>query len=352
MDILILGGTGAMGTPLVEQLKIDKSNNLYVTSRRVIPSHENVHYIKGNAKESSFLKTLLHREYDAIFDFMVYGSNELADRLPDFLEHTKQYFFFSSSRVYAESEHPLTEDSLRLLDASKDELYLKTDEYALAKAREENLLFNNEKKNWTIIRPYITYNDYRLQLGVFEKENWLYRALQGRAIVLPKDIAEKKTALTYGPDVASAIIRLIGNEKAFGQAFHVVNPEVVCWKDILNIYLDVIQKKTGKRIEVKIIENSKSLQEIWNPWQIKYDRLFNRIFDSKKIEDVCGIYQYRKTKDGLSECLENFLDNPKWLNINWRYEAWADKNTGEFAKQNEICNIKTKAVYFKHRLFG
>ena len=41
------------------------------------------------------------------------------------------------------------------------------------------------------------------QLGVLEKELWLYRALNGRTIVFSKDIAEKSTTLTYGYDVAS-----------------------------------------------------------------------------------------------------------------------------------------------------
>ena len=46
-------------------------------------------------------------------------------------------------------------------------------EYAIAKAKMENLLKKPSKKNWTIIRPYITFNDNRLQLGTLEKEMWL-----------------------------------------------------------------------------------------------------------------------------------------------------------------------------------
>ena len=57
----------------------------------------------------------------------------------------------------------------------KDEEYLKTDEYALSKARQEDILHRSGKNNWTVIRPYITYSEIRLQLGVLEKELWLYR---------------------------------------------------------------------------------------------------------------------------------------------------------------------------------
>lgn len=348
MDILILGGTGAMGGPLVEILK-KEGHELYVTSRRKLPSQDNLHYLQGNAKDPVFFTSLLNRKYDVIIDFMVYGTNELERRLPALLSHTSQYCFFSSSRVYAESKKLITEDSSRLLDVCTDQEYLRTDEYALAKAREEDLLRQSKEKNWTIIRPYITYNDYRLQLGVYEKENWLYRVLQGHAIVLPKDIADRKTALTYGPDVAAVIVNLIGNEKAYGQAFHVVNTESITWVEVLEIYLNIIEKKAGKRPKVKIIDNSLGLQKVWNPWQIKYDRVYDRSFDSSKIQEVCGIYHYKDIKSGLEECLGNFLERPKWLDFNWRYEAWADKVAGEHASLTEIEGLRTKARYIKWR---
>lgn len=351
MEILILGGTGAMGVPLVEILKRE-GHKLYVTSRKKMTSWDNLHYIQGNAKDPAFFASLLNRKYDVIIDFMVYGTDELEKRLPELLSHTDQYCFFSSSRVYAESKQPITEDSSRLLDICTDQEYLHTDEYALAKAREEDLIRKSNEKNWTIIRPYITYNDYRLQLGVYEKESWLYRALQGRTIVLPKDIADRKTSLTYGPDVAAAIKNLIGNEKAYGQAFHVVNTESLTWGEILDIYLDIIEKETAKRPKVKIIDNSLALQKVWNPWQIKYDRMYDRIFDSSKIQEVCGVYHYKDIKSGLNECLGNFLTNPKWLSFNWRYEAWADKGTGEHTSIGKIKGLKSKARYIKWRYLG
>lgn len=51
----------------------------------------------------------------------------------------------SSSRVYADSQTPITENSPRLLDVYKEEEYLKTDEYALSKARQEDILHRSGK---------------------------------------------------------------------------------------------------------------------------------------------------------------------------------------------------------------
>lgn len=351
MEILVLGGTGAMGVPLVKLLS-QRGQTVYVTTRSQRQNTENVTYICGNAKDEVFFKRLMSRNYDAIIDFMVYGTEELQQRLDSLLTHTSQYFFFSSSRCYADSSVAIREDSPRLVDVCKDPEYLATDEYGLAKGKEENLLFNSKKKNWTIIRPYITYNAYRLQLGVYEKENWLRRALEGRTVVFPEDIASKKTSLTFGPDVAGAVVELIGNEKAYGQAFHITTAESYTWGEILEFYCNKIEQKTGKRPKVKIVKDSIGLQRVWNPWQIKYDRLYNRTFDNSKIESVRGEYNYKPCFEGLSECLDEFLENPKWLSVNTKYEAWCDRQTGEITPLVEIPGHFNKLRYLKWRFIG
>ena len=353
MKVLLLGGTGAMGTPLVDILSTDLRNTVHVTTRSQKENRENVIYYQGNAKESAFLQSVLAQgPYDAIFDFMVYGTDELKKRIPVFLDSTKQYFFFSSSRCYAQSKGRIVETSERLVDVCKDATYLATDEYGLAKGREEDLFMQSGRKNWTIIRPYITYNAYRIQLGVYEKENWLRRALAGRTIVFPKDIADRKTSLTYGPDVAGALVKLIGNEKAYGEAFHITTAESHTWREILTFYCDKIEEKTGKRPKVKIVEDSKGLQTVWNKWQIIYDRLFDREFDNSKIESVRGTYAYKPTFEGLDECLTQFLLKPIWLGMNWRYEAWCDKQTGEITPLWEIQGWRNRLVYVKYRFFA
>ena len=350
MEILILGGTGAMGVPLVNLLA--KDHKLFVTTRSQKENKGNITYIQGNAKDREFFSTLMERRYDSIIDFMVYSTAELKERLPLLLDHTKQYFFFSSSRCYADSSTPITEDSPRLVDVCTDSEYLSIDEYGMAKGREENLLRETGRTNWTIIRPYITYNSNRIQLGVYEKENWLRRALEGRTIVFPKDIAAKKTSLTYGPDVAGAIAELIGNEKAYGQAFHITTDESHTWGEILDFYCDKIEEITGKRPKVNLVENSNGLMTVWNKWQIKYDRLYDREFNNTKIETVRGKYNYKPTFEGLGECLDEFISNPVWLGMNDRYEAWCDRQCGEWTPLWEILGKKAKLRYLKYRILG
>ena len=346
MQVLILGGTGAMGVPLVNLLSKRENISLFVTTRSQKDNTDSVVYIRGNAKEEQFIQTLMNREYDAIVDFMVYDSQMLKKRIDIFLNHTKQYIFFSSSRCYADSKGLICENSPRLVDVCEDKEYLAIDEYGMAKGREENIIRETGKRNWTIIRPYITYNDYRIQLGVYEKEHWLKRALAGKTIVFPKDIAKKRTSLTFGPDVAGIIVELIGNEKAYGEAFHITTEESHTWGEILDFYCNILEKKTGTRPKVKLIDNSLGLQKVWNKWQIKYDRLYDRMFDNSKIKSVIGTYNYKPIFAGLEDCLNRFIDNPKWIpGINVKYEAWCDKQCGEWTPLNNIPGKKMKMKY-------
>ena len=294
-NILLLGGTGAMGKHLVHLLK-DKGCNVYVTSRNQRKSYDNVTYIQGNAHDIEYLGAILNKHsWDVIVDFMIYSSSEFANRVDKLLSSCKQYIFLSSSRVYADSQPEIHESSHRLLDVCNDQDYLRTDEYALSKAREENILTNSQHKNWTIVRPYITYSEIRLQLGVLEKECWLYRALHNRTIVFSKDIAEKTTTLTYGFDVARGIVALMGQEKALGQAFHITVDECHTWKEVFDMYIKVIERETGRKPKVMIIDQNPRVKIPTSKWQVVYDRYYNRRFNNSKINQFIDTTTFKPT---------------------------------------------------------
>lgn len=331
MKILVLGGTGAMGVELVKLLAA-RNDEVHVTSREAKePNAQNVRYIQGNAHQTDFLEDVLRRDdYDAVVDFMVYKTDAFRQRMELLLGSTGQYCYLSSARVYAQSETPLTEESPRLLDVCEDRSYLETDEYALAKARQENLLRQSGKINWTIIRPYITYNSQRLQLGVFEKELWLYRVLQGQTVVIPEDILSRTTTLTWGGDVARGIAALVGNPRAYGQAFHITMQESIRWHEVLELYRHVFYEATGHVMKVKLIHSSERMGlAIGKQYQIKYDRLFDRTFDNGKFRQATGECEFTLPQEGLERCLRAFLERPKFRDITVKAQAWMDMETLE-----------------------
>ncbi|GHV89138.1 hypothetical protein AGMMS50267_14980 [Spirochaetia bacterium] len=337
------------------QLLSNNGIETVVTSRQPPTPDGKVRYVQGNAQDIQFLQQLLREHWDAIVDFMVYTTELFKERVNLLLNATPQYVFLSSARVYSNGESPISETSPRLLESSLDNEFLATDEYSLAKARQEDVLRNSGRKNWTIIRPYITYSENRLQLGVFEKEDWLYRALHGKTIVFSEDINTKTTTLTYGFDVARGIVSLIGKAEALGEAFHITTDkkEAKTWAEILAIYLMALEKHLGHKPKV-LLQNLDNFLELRNrsaQYQVVYDRLYNRVFDSSKISHYVDTDSFTNVETGFVACLEVFLRNPQFKNINWRIMAKMDRQTGEKTALSEIPGIKQKVKYLIYR-FG
>lgn len=350
MNILILGGTGTMGVAL-SKLLLNEGHNVYVTSRSNYNNKKSLFFLQGNAKDISFLNTILPlKKWDSILDFMMYSTKEFAERYHMLLDATDQYIFMSSARVYSNVDDLQTEETPRLLDVIKDETYLATDEYALYKAREENLLFQSERKNYTIIRPGITYGNYRLQLGVLEKEEWLNRALCAKPILISSCIINKYTTMTFNEDSALCIFKIIGNKKAFGEVYNITTDKSIKWIDVLNIYLDTIEECTGKRSDV-IITND-LVAEKNHGYQVTYDRIYNRKFDNKKIKDLMGNeFNFSAVEDKIPVCIKNFIQVPIFFNLRPVDEAIKDRYTNSYTKLLNFSGIRSKIKYLLYRIF-
>lgn len=354
MQILVLGGTGAMGLPLVQQLSA-AGHAVTVTTRQKLPPQQllglpNISFAIGNSKNITFLESILKREqWQAIVDFMSWGG--MFERIVSLmLNNTEQYVFISSARVYSQSEELITEETPRLLDVSEDKAFLKTNEYALAKARAENILRDSGNNNYTIIRPSITYNDYRLQLGVFEKEGWLYRALHGRSIVFSQDLADKLTTMTLGDDVATCIASIIGKDEALGQTFHTTVSESLLWSEVLTIYLNVLRVHLGHEVNVVMTDKSTNFIFPGLKYQLIYCRYFNRTFDNSKIGKFTDVGNFTSAAEGLTRCLNNFLRQPKFRPIKWSLEGVNDRVAGEWTPLNEIPKLADKLTYVCYRI--
>lgn len=349
MRILIFGGTGAMGTPLVELLAKD-GNDVFVTSRKSRTSAKpNIHYLQGDAHNRDFIEPLLKNHYDVLIDFMQYTLADFTDKLSMMLNSVDQYIFFSSCRVYAESKTPITEKTPRLLDVCEDKKFLATEEYALTKAREENLIFASDHKNWTIVRPTVTYNSHRLQLGCYEKEEWLGRALRGKPVVFFDDLADKFTSMTYGGDVAKGISYLIGNQQALCEVVNIASPESKTWGEILGIYKDALEKSSGRYNMHTVMRPHAEDCEIilGRKWRLKYNRIYNRRFDSSKMALLSDDKMtYCAIEDGLRKCMDEFVtDGCKFGKISASSEAYFDKVSHTHAKLSEFSGYRPKVKY-------
>ena len=302
--ILLFGGTGAIGKYLVPEL-LRLGYDVFVTSRRARVSNDpNLHFLQGNPKRELFFNTLMEAHFDAIVDFMIYQTDEFGLRVEPLLAGTDQYIFLSSYRVYANGGmKPLTEDCPRLLDTEKDPEYLISEEYALVKARQENLLRKASRKNYTIVRPTISYSGDRFQLGTMEIADFIGNVLSGREVLLAEEMCRRQATMTWAGDVAKMISRLVLNERAYGETYTVSTAEHHSWGEIAKMYQDILGMK------IRLVPEKTYVNTIGRRWQLKYDRMYDRIVDNAKILAVTGLSQsdMMPLYDGLRIELQQYL---------------------------------------------
>ena len=306
--VLLLGGTGAMGVYLSERLM--RNFEVYVTSRKSRPSYDDkgsaVTFINGDAKDDDFLRRVIENvRPDGIVDFMTYTTEHFRRRVEWLLKGCKHYVFLSTYRVFAE-QVPLTERSPRLLDVCTDAEYLSTDEYAMTKARQEDILRNSVMTNWTIIRPAITFSKARFQFGCLEAWEVCYRSLAGLPVIMPREMKDRQATLTWANDVALMIERLLFNEKAYSEDFNVATSEHMTWREIGNIYAKAI----GMTVEECSLDQY--IEVIGSRYQVMYDRMYDRIVDNSKVLATTGLSQKDLTPIALALAreLQSFKEAP------------------------------------------
>ena len=330
--VLVLGATGAMGRYVVPELagmgyEVD-AVSLDAQDPALDPP--NVRRIQGNAKEEAVVAPLLERRYDGIVDFLIHGTAELARVLPRMAASTGHYIYLSSYRVYDGKDVPVREDSRLLLDSADDPLIRFSEDYSVYKARGEYILRGLGRRNWTIVRPSITFSTYRYQLVTLEAPLVVGRADRGKAVVLPETARDVQGTLTWAGDNARFIARLLFNDLALGEAFTVATAEHHTWGEMAEIYASLRGLKAVWAPEedfLRIVDPNP-----WNPhpaWQLRTDRLFNRIIDNSKVLAATGLAQSNlmPTAKGLELELAKVPRDFAWgaRGADARMDAWLEE---------------------------
>jgi len=313
--VLVIGATGAMGRHLVPELVklgYEVTGVSLDVQEKPVPG---VTYYTGDCFDKDFLTPLLEQKFDGVVNFMYFGATHpWSEYMELFLDNTDHYIFLSSCRVYADEEVPVRETSPRLWDVSKDEALLASNDYCIMKAKCEDMLWNSQYKNFTIVRPATTFSEMRYQLVTLEAKNTVGRAVKGKKVVVPIQAKDKPATLCWGGDVAKMIARLMFKPETMREAYNVCSSESRTWGEIAEYYHRLCGLEAvwvDKEDYLKILNPEISLG---SRWQLEYARLFRRITDNSKMLAVTGLKQsdFMPLYDALKMMIDAVPEGYEW----------------------------------------
>ena len=285
---LLIAGGGTLGTHVYRELLSLGATVDVICLEDTVSDNERLTFYREYVSEELLRALFKKHKYDGIVNFMIYTSVEEYKPIHELLSaNTEHLIFLSSYRVYADLEHPIVETSPRLLDTSFDREFLENEKYAVAKAvLEDYITKESSTKNWTIVRPVISFSKRRFDIAMCSNHEVEEKALSGEPIIMPIGTRDKTAGIDWSGNVGKIIAHLFLKPDTFGEAYTISSAQNLTWGEIADIYTDILGVKFKWISDEEYIE--KYLEQR-RKWIFIYDRLFDRKIDNSKVLRATGL---------------------------------------------------------------
>lgn len=334
MNILMIGGTGVLSSAVTaEALKkgisvtmINRGHNMNMVSNKV-------ELIKCDKDDYATIENALEgRKFDAVMDYLVYTDEQLERSFGFYKNYTEQYFFISSAAVYdTQTGEVCKEDSPKVLPVWS---------YSVEKWASEQLLEKlaaGTNTKTTVIRPCVTYGDTRIPYGIAPQygKHWTLaaRVLNDKPIIRWNE-GKNRCNMTRVEDFAIGVVGLIGNEKAYGEAFNVCGEETPSNNEVL----DCLSEYLGKKATVIDIDKDFYANEMPSrAGELLGGRCIDAINSNEKIKSE--VPEFKQTiflKEGIKKTLNAYKANNYEKGIDWTFDAQCDRIVKKWCWKNGI----------------
>ena len=332
MNILIIGGTGVLSSAVTaEALKQGIAVTMINRGRRKMP--EGVELIKADMKDQSTIVTKLgDRKFDAVIDFLCYTDAQTERSVKLYSRYTQQYFYISSCAVYDTARH-----NGKMADEEAEKVN-PVWKYSVDKwASEDKLrsLLKDADINYTIIRPCVTYGDTRIPYGIMPPYGFHWtlcaRILAGKPVITWNG-GKNRCNMTRVEDFAVGVVGLIGNPKAYNEAFNICGDETPTYNDVLHAVGEILNKDV---ITVDISPEFYAKECPGKSGEILGGRAIDTINSNKKIKEI--VPQFRQTiklKEGLSRTIEAYKKGNYQKGIDWIFDGNTDRIIKKWIKKH------------------
>lgn len=336
MKVLIIGGTGIISSEVCYRA-LDCGIEVYILNRG-----RNKHMLDKRAKlivadvvqnsVEELREKLGDNYFDVVVDFLVLESNRLKKHLEFLKDRCKQYVFISSATAYSKSrEDEIITENTPIGNPKW--------EYAYNKYICENYLkehINEYNMVYTVVRPYVTYGRTRIPFAVIPGgANWTLanRIENGKPVVLWDD-GRAVCTLTHTKDFAVGMVGLWGNEKAYGEAFHITSDFTQSWKEVA----EKIILAVGTKAPIVSMPSEYIAEKLSEYKGVLFgDKGTNMVFDNSKIKDVVPEFKSTiKFEDGIKDTIAYFRSEPQIRNIAYGWDARMDWLVAKYVKENNL----------------
>ncbi len=308
--VLLIAGGGTLGTYCAEELLRLGACVEVICPEDKTSDNERLIFHRSLATEDLLRELFARKHYDGIVNFIHYERAEDYKKIhPLLIKNTDHLIFLSSYRVYADEEHPITEEAPRLYDVVKDTDFLENENYAVPKAQCENYLCEEcAGEPWTIARPVISFSANRLDLLVYSGTDVLDFPRRGEEMPMPAFVRGHAAGVDWAKNSGKLIANLLFKPDAIGEAFTVYSGHGLTWGEVAEKYSALTGVKIRWCSEGEFVSLTPKIKQV--PWLWKYDRRFSRDIDCSKILRVTGLSQkdFASVEEGIKSELKKLSE--------------------------------------------
>ena len=176
-------------------------------------------------------------DYDAVIDFCAYQPGDVQTVLDGIQGGAGQYILISTVDVYERGSGLVKTEEHRL---EERRFGGEAGDYIAGKValeRETARACGERKIPYTILRPAILYGPYNYAP---RESVYIQMMLQSHALPRYTD-ADGEFQCVYVKDAAQAVLRAVGNERAYGQAYNLCQDEVMTYDSFLQALEDAAE---------------------------------------------------------------------------------------------------------------
>lgn len=330
MTILLIGGTGVLSSAVAaEALKQGMEVTMINRGSRpdLIPS--GVKWVKADKADYDFIReSVSDTLFDAVIDFLCYTEKEVDESYHFYSPFTKQYFFISSCAVFnACVTDVLNEDAPKVLPGWAYSRYKwEAEQRLIASAAQAGA-------KYTIVRPGITYGDTRIPYGVCPRYGyhwtWIARILNDKPIIRWNK-GENRWNMMRVEDFAVGLVGLIGNERAYNEAFNLCGDDTPSFNEVLAVVSELIDHP----ITIVDVSSKFYASEMPSKKGEIYGYSVNYICSNEKIKRcVPAFKQTLSLKEGLTKTLAAYKIRNYQRGIDWEFDAETDRVVSKWCKK-------------------